>query len=229
MIEFDFPLRVLYRCRRKMTVYKAIDLFAGIGGIRMGFDQAFGDDIETVFASEFDEPACKTYRANFNDAFEIAGDITKIDASEVPDFDICLAGFPCQAFSLAGRRKGFDDDYKGRARGTLFFDTFTRCLIRRISEFLKIVSAFISSRLGKTLLLVNLYSLRMQVEKRRFETLWRKLRLARSTTFRTPIWKRFGDIGRIMKHLVMGLVTRLETLMTLRVLSFAAAWVESVI
>lgn len=96
-----------------MTVYKAIDLFAGIGGIRMGFDQAFGDDIETVFASEFDEPACKTYRANFNDAFEIAGDITNINALEVPDFDICLAGFPCQAFSLAGRRKGFEDDYKG--------------------------------------------------------------------------------------------------------------------
>lgn len=113
-----------------MTVYKAIDLFAGIGGIRMGFDQAFDDDIETVFASEFDEPACKTYRANFNDAFEIAGDITKIDASEVPDFDICLAGFPCQAFSLAGRRKGFEDDYKGRARGTLFFDTLRICTDR---------------------------------------------------------------------------------------------------
>ena len=113
-----------------MTVYKAIDLFAGIGGIRMGFDQAFDDDIETVFASEFDEPACKTYRANFNDAVEIAGDITKIDASEVPDFDICLAGFPCQAFSLAGRRKGFEDDYKGRARGTLFFDTLRICTDR---------------------------------------------------------------------------------------------------
>lgn len=110
--------------------YKAIDLFAGIGGIRMGFDQAFGKSIETVFASEFDEPACKTYRANFDDPFEIAGDITQIDASEVPDFDICLAGFPCQAFSLAGKRKGFDDDYKGRARGTLFFDTLRICTDR---------------------------------------------------------------------------------------------------
>lgn len=111
--------------------YKAIDLFAGIGGIRMGFDQAFGKKgIETVFVSEFDEPACKTYRANFDDAFEIAGDITKIEASDVPDFDICLAGFPCQAFSLAGQRKGFDDDYKGRARGTLFFDTLRICTDR---------------------------------------------------------------------------------------------------
>ena len=113
-----------------MTKYRAIDLFAGIGGIRMGFDQAFGKQIETVFVSEFDEPACKTYRANFNDPFEIAGDITKIDASDVPDFDICLAGFPCQAFSLAGQRKGFNDDYKGRARGTLFFDTLRICTDR---------------------------------------------------------------------------------------------------
>ena len=110
-----------------MAEYRAIDLFAGIGGIRMGFDQAFGKSIETVFVSEFDEPACKTYRANFNDPFEIAGDITKIEASDVPDFDICLAGFPCQAFSLAGQRKGFDDDFKGKARGTLFFDMLRIC------------------------------------------------------------------------------------------------------
>lgn len=111
-------------------VYRAIDLFAGIGGIRMGFDQAFGKNIETVFVSEFDEPACKTYRANFDDPFEIAGDITQIDAADVPDFDICLAGFPCQAFSLAGQRKGFADDYKGRARGTLFFDMLRICTDR---------------------------------------------------------------------------------------------------
>lgn len=114
-----------------MAKYRAIDLFAGIGGIRMGFDQAFGaDGIETVFVSEFDEPACKTYRANFDDPFEIAGDITEIDAAEVPDFDICLAGFPCQAFSIAGHKMGFDDDYKGRARGTLFFDTLRICTDR---------------------------------------------------------------------------------------------------
>ena len=109
-------------------VYKSIDLFAGIGGIRLGFDQAFGDGaIETVFASEFDEPAAKTYRANFDTPAVISGDITKISETEIPPFDICLAGFPCQAFSLAGSKKGFDDDYKGMSRGTLFFDVARIC------------------------------------------------------------------------------------------------------
>lgn len=109
------------------SVYRAIDLFAGIGGIRMGFDRAFGQSIETVFVSEWDEYAQKTYRANFVDSFEIAGDITKISEEEIPPFDICLAGFPCQAFSLAGQRKGFEDDYKGACRGTLFLDVARIC------------------------------------------------------------------------------------------------------
>lgn len=106
---------------------RSIDLFAGIGGIRLGFEQAFGQDIKTVFVSEWDEYAQKTYKANFDDDFEIAGDITKISEDDIPDFDICLAGFPCQAFSLAGQRKGFDDDYKGMSRGTLFFDVARIC------------------------------------------------------------------------------------------------------
>ncbi len=108
-------------------VYKSIDLFAGIGGIRLGFDRAFKDKIETVFVSEWDEKAQETYRANFDDDFEIAGDITKIDESQIPEFDICLAGFPCQAFSMAGRKQGFDDDYKGTCRGTLFLDVARIC------------------------------------------------------------------------------------------------------
>ena len=110
-----------------MKKLKSIDLFAGIGGIRLGFDKAFGDSIETVFVSEWDEYAQKTYRANFKDNFEIAGDITKIDEKEIPTFDICLAGFPCQAFSLAGQRKGFEDNYKGLCRGTLFQDVARIC------------------------------------------------------------------------------------------------------
>lgn len=110
-----------------MEKIKSIDLFAGIGGIRMGFDRAFGDSIETVFVSEWDEYAQKTYRANFHDDFEIAGDITKITESEIPAFDICLAGFPCQAFSIAGNHKGFEDNYKGMTRGTLFLDVARIC------------------------------------------------------------------------------------------------------
>lgn len=108
-------------------MYRSIDLFAGIGGIRLGFEKAFGKSIETVYASEWDENANKTYRANFKDSFEIAGDITKVKENEIPQFDICLAGFPCQAFSMAGKHGGFDDDYHGKCRGTLFLDVVRIC------------------------------------------------------------------------------------------------------
>ena len=112
-------------------LYKSIDLFAGIGGIRMGFDNAFGKDIETVYVSEWDEFAQKTYMANFKDDFKIAGDITKVDEKSIPTFDICLAGFPCQAFSIAGTggagRQGFDDEFKGQNRGNLFLDVVRIC------------------------------------------------------------------------------------------------------
>lgn len=108
-------------------MFKSIDLFAGIGGIRLGFEQAFNEDLKTVFVSEWDNFARKTYSANFADSFKIAGDITKIKENEIPPFDICLAGFPCQAFSLAGQKKGFSDNYKGSARGTLFFDVARIC------------------------------------------------------------------------------------------------------
>ena len=111
-------------CDRKV---KAIDLFAGIGGIRLGFEQAYGDGIETVFASEWDEWAARTYRENFGGCPEVAGDITEIEATDIPAFDICLAGFPCQAFSQAGRHKGFDDDYRGQSRGTLFAEVVRIC------------------------------------------------------------------------------------------------------
>lgn len=111
---------------RNSKTYRSIDLFAGIGGIRRGFDNVFKENIETVFISEWDEFAQKTYKANYPDA-EISGDITKINEAEVPEFDICLAGFPCQAFSIAGNKKGFDDDYKGNCRGTLFLDVARIC------------------------------------------------------------------------------------------------------
>lgn len=96
--------------------YKGIDLFAGIGGIRLGFENVFKNTLEICFTSEWDENACITYRENFNHDV-IHGDITKVSVSEVPDHDILLAGFPCQAFSIAGAKLGFED-----TRGTLFFD-----------------------------------------------------------------------------------------------------------
>ena len=128
-----------------MEKLKSIDLFAGIGGIRLGFDNAFGEEIETVFVSEWDEYAQKTYKANFKDNFEIAGDITAIDEKEIPDFDICLAGFPCQAFSMAGKHQGFNDDYKGKCRGTLFLD------VARICEYHKPKVIFCENVKGLTI------------------------------------------------------------------------------
>jgi DNA (cytosine-5)-methyltransferase 1 len=92
-----------------------IDLYAGIGGIRLGFQKAFKDESEFVFSNEIDQKASKTYSQNFND--DPLGDITKVNHSSINDFDILLAGFPCQAFSIAGKRKGLDD-----ARGTHFFE-----------------------------------------------------------------------------------------------------------
>ncbi len=98
-------------------MYKSIDLFAGIGGIRLGFEQAFGSDVETVFVSEWDNKAQETYIANHGTSIPITGDITQVDLKDIPDCDIVCAGFPCQPFSQAGLQKGFSD-----TRGTLFFN-----------------------------------------------------------------------------------------------------------
>lgn len=103
-----------------------IDLFAGIGGIRLGFEKAF-DNANTVFVSEWDKKALETYRANFQTPETLYGDITTVKIEDIPDFDICLAGFPCQAFSMAGKRKGFEDSYKGQSRGTLFSEIVRIC------------------------------------------------------------------------------------------------------
>lgn len=97
----------------KWDEFKFIDLFAGIGGIRLGFESVGG---KCVFSSEFDTDACKTYEANFGEY--PSGDITKINACDIPDFDILLAGFPCQAFSIIGKKEGFANE----TCGTLFFE-----------------------------------------------------------------------------------------------------------
>ena len=98
---------------------KFIDLFAGLGGIRLGFEQGFqkmGYNTKCVFSSEIKSYAIKAYNNYFNDNITY-GDITKIDTKDIPDFDYLLAGFPCQPFSTAGKQKGFKD-----TRGTLFFE-----------------------------------------------------------------------------------------------------------
>ena len=102
-----------------MKNLRFIDLFAGIGGMRIPFDEL---GYECVFSSEIDKYCKTTYEENFGEVPE--GDITSIKAKNIPEHDILLAGFPCQAFSNAGLRRGFDD-----TRGTLFFD------IARILEF----------------------------------------------------------------------------------------------
>jgi len=120
-----------------------IDLFAGIGGIRLAFED---ETTSCVFSSEWDKFAKKTYEANF---FDVPfGDITKIDASDIPKHDILLAGFPCQPFSKIGKKEGFKND----TQGTLFFD------VARILEYhkpkaflLENVTGILTNDSGKTL------------------------------------------------------------------------------
>lgn len=98
------------------TKFRFIDLFAGIGGVRLGFQQNGG---ACVFSSEFDKHAQQTYKMNHGEV--PFGDITKIPPGEIPDHDILLAGFPCQAFSIAGYQQGFKDE---KGRGNLFFNIY---------------------------------------------------------------------------------------------------------
>lgn len=96
-----------------------IDLFAGLGGMRLGLEEAarsIGIETECVLTSEIKPFAIKTYQENFSESY-IKGDITQISSQSIPDFDVLLAGFPCQPFSNAGTRQGFLD-----TRGTLFFE-----------------------------------------------------------------------------------------------------------
>lgn len=110
--------------------FRTIDLFAGVGGIRLGFENA---GFKTVFANDF-EPKCKeTYDLNFRDSKLVVEDIKKIGIDDLPKFDFLLGGFPCQAFSIAGYRQGFDDE---KGRGNLFFDIARILDARRPEGFL---------------------------------------------------------------------------------------------
>ena len=119
--------------KKNLRGLKFIDLFAGIGGFHLALSSF---DTECVFASEWDEHAKKVYEDNFG--LQPFGDITQIDEREIPNHDIICGGFPCQAFSISGKQRGFDD-----SRGTLFFD------IARITKHHK----------PKLLLLENVYNL----------------------------------------------------------------------
>ncbi len=103
---------------KKQTEFKTIDLFAGIGGIRIGFEKA---GFTTVFANDFEPKCADTYNLNFGTVPLTVKDMREIKTSELPsNIDFVLGGFPCQAFSIAGYRQGFNDE---KNRGNLFFDT----------------------------------------------------------------------------------------------------------
>lgn len=123
-----------------------IDLFAGLGGFRIALESL---GAECVYSNEWDEPVQKVYQDNFGDLPE--GDITKVDEKLIPDHDILCAGFPCQAFSISGKQRGFED-----SRGTLFFD-----VARIVKEkkpkivFMENVKNFATHDEGRTLAVVK--------------------------------------------------------------------------
>lgn len=111
----------------KKGKFTFIDLFAGIGGIRLGYQSLGG---KCVFSSEWDKEAAKTYYSNFGE--EPFGDIQKIDPKDIPDFDILLAGFPCQPFSIIGDKEGFSHE----TQGTLFFNIEKILLVKKPKAFM---------------------------------------------------------------------------------------------
>lgn len=142
-LKLNPPFRYEKNTSPKFTF---IDLFAGVGGIRLPFQQLGG---KCVFSSEIDKHAQKTYFANYGEY--PSGDITKINAKDIPDHDILLAGFPCQAFSQAGLKLGFKD-----TRGTMFFE------IQRI----------LTEKRPKIFLLENVKRLKTDQKGQTFQTIY---------------------------------------------------------
>jgi len=115
---------------KEASKFRTIDLFAGIGGIRLGFEKA---GFKTVFANDFEKNCKPTYDLNFKDSKLVVEDIRKIRIDDLPEFDFLLGGFPCQAFSIAGYRQGFKDE---KGRGNLFFDVARMIEARKPKGFL---------------------------------------------------------------------------------------------
>jgi len=130
-------------------VFRTLDLFAGVGGVRLGFEKA---GFKTVFANDFDKSCKLTYDLNFSRAKLVTEDINKLKIEEFPEFDILLAGFPCQAFSIAGYQKGFKDNKGG---GNLFF---------KIAEILE-------SRKPKAIFLENVKNLKSHDNGKTFKVI----------------------------------------------------------
>ena len=133
---------------------RTLDLFAGIGGIRLGFEK---EGFKTIFANDFDKTCKDTYDLNFSEPKLTIEDINKLDIKIIPEFDILLGGFPCQAFSVAGYRKGFKDE---KGRGNLFF---------RIAEILE-------ERKPKAFLLENVKNLKGHDKGKTFKIIEKTLR-----------------------------------------------------
>ncbi len=166
-------------------MFKFIDLFAGVGGIRIPFQELGG---ECVFTSELDKYAQITYETNFNDKPQ--GDITKIHEEDIPNFDILLAGFPCQAFSIAGKRLGFED-----TRGTLFFD------IARIIKYHR----------PKAFLLENVKGLINHNKKQTFKTIKETLyELGYNVHFKVLNAKKFGVPQNRERIYIVGFLDSVE-------------------
>lgn len=131
---------------KNLTGLKFIDLFAGLGGFRLALE-SFG--AKCVYSNEWDKYAQKVYQMNFGDKPE--GDITLVDENKIPDHDILCAGFPCQAFSISGKQKGFED-----SRGTLFFDVARIVKAKKPKVvFMENVKNFASHDNGNTLKVVQ--------------------------------------------------------------------------
>ena len=135
---------------------KVVSLFSGIGGLDKGFEDA---GFEVVWANDFDKYAVQTYSANYNNVV-LHADINQIPLSEIPDCDVVIGGFPCQAFSMMGEQRGFED-----ARGTLFF---------RIAEIIK--DKIDKGVKPKAIILENVRALRTHDSGRTFKTIEKILR-----------------------------------------------------